>query len=241
MTIDEKIKYNKTLFLEKIKMSLVETQCPKCKKKIFLDLEEIVSESASRPIKCSQCGNEFIFGFDSEAHPVPEEVFDEHLPQNENQDYKGAEAVDHATKKKTKLVKKTVVKKVKKEKPKAERRVMIIEDSNLTREQIGEIFSEIVTDVIKVESAEKGISEIKKGRPDLLIVDLHLPKMSGVEFIRSIRNYIPLNKIIIFTAVQDMFVDIFDQEMVGVELIQKTGPDSFETLREKGLSILDID
>jgi CheY-like chemotaxis protein len=222
-------------------MSLVETQCPKCKKKIFLDLEEIVSESASRPIKCSQCGNEFIFGFDSEAQPVPEEISDEHLPQDENQDYVEAETVDHAQKKKTKLVKKTVVKRVKKEKPKAERRVLIIEDSNLTREQIGEIFSEIVSDVVKVDSAEEGISEIKKGRPDLLIVDLHLPKMSGVEFIHSIRNYIPLNKVIIFTAVQDMFVDIFNKEMAGVELIQKAGPDSFETLREKGIDILDIE
>ncbi len=222
-------------------MSLVETQCPKCKKKIFLDLEEIVSERASRPIKCSQCGNEFIFGFDSEAQPVPEEVFNKQMPQDDKNNFKGYEATDDAPKKKTKLVKKTVVKRIKKQKPKAERKVLIIEDSDLTREQIGDLFSEIVTNVVKVDSAEKGISEIKKERPDLLIVDLHLPEMSGVEFINSIRNYISSNRIIIFTAVQDMFLDIFDREMVGIELIRKAGPESFETLRDKGINILNID
>jgi CheY-like chemotaxis protein len=213
-------------------MSLVETQCPRCKKKIFLDLEEIVAESGSRPITCAQCGHRFIFGFDADAQPISGEGETPPSPANEN--------TQKTPKKKTKLVKKVVVKKVKKQKPKANKRILVIEDSKLTRTQIKDIFSEIVTDVITAEDAEVGIKLIREGKPDLVIVDLHLPKMSGVDFINSVRKHIPPERIIIFTAVQDMYLDIFDQDMAGVNLIQKTGPESLEALKEKGQTILGI-
>jgi len=261
-------------------MSLIETQCPKCSKKIFLDLEEIVTTSSSSPIKCSQCGNEFIFGFDADAIVVSDEnpVFDgdevsevgasprenntpviasiatssdevntvyteelEELPGEPEiiSEEVISEPSDNTTGKK-KLVKKVIVKKVKKHKEKANKRVLIIEDSTFTRLQIVDMFSELVTDVIEAGSAEDGLKELKKGMPDLLIVDLLLPRMSGLDLVNRIKNYIPSDRIIIFTGAQDMFLDIFDKGMEGLSLIQKGGPDTYETLKEKGSSILQI-
>jgi CheY-like chemotaxis protein len=209
-------------------MSLIETNCPNCTKKIFLDLEEIVAESSSRPIKCSQCGTEFIFGFDADAAPVSDEASDGRL------------AGDKSQSKKTKLVKKVVVKKVKKQKPKIQRKVLVIEDSRLTREQIGDLFEDTVAEVVKAEGAEEGFRSIKEGKPDLLIVDLVLPKMSGIDFINSVLKYVSPEKIIIFTATMGMHSDIFESGMEGVTLVQKGGADSYEELREKGFEILDI-
>ncbi|MBN1883007.1 MAG: response regulator [Deltaproteobacteria bacterium] len=261
-------------------MSLIETRCPKCNKKIFLDLEEIVTTSSSSPIKCSQCGNEFIFGFDSDAivisdesavldngetpvigavshddttsnivyidtsdtsstaaNTVDAERFSEE-PEVISEEVITEPSVDPTGKKK--LVKKVIVKKVKKQKPKANKKVLIIEDSTLTRLQIAEMFSELVTDVIEAGSAEDGLVELKKGKPDLLIVDLLLPRMSGLELVNRIKKYIPADRIIIFTGAQDMFLDIFNEGMEGLNLIQKGGPDTYETLREKGSDILQI-
>ncbi len=202
-------------------MSLVETNCPKCAKKIYLDLEEIISESSSRPIKCSQCGNEFIFGFDADATPVLDDV-------------------ENSTKKKTKLVKKVVVKKVKKQKPKVQKKVLVIEDSRITREQIGDLFEEEIAEVVKVEKAEEGFNSIKEKKPDLLIVDLVLPEMSGTDFINTALKYVEPKKIIIFTATMGMHSDIFESGMEGITLIQKGGAESYEELREKGFQVLDI-
>ena len=254
-------------------MSLIETKCPKCNKKIFLDLEEIVTTSSSSPIKCSQCGNEFIFGFDADAVVVSEEsvasntdipsgvdtASGNNTPSNATSIETSPESLnasntvepeviseevitepsnDQTGKKK--LVKKVIVKKVKKQKPKANKKVLIIEDSTFTRLQIVDMFSELVTDVIEVGSAEDGLRELKKGIPDLLIVDLLLPRMSGLDLVNKIRKYIPANRIIIFTGAQDMFLDIFDKGMEGLSLIQKGGPDTYETLKEKGSDILQI-
>jgi len=202
-------------------MSLVETNCPKCAKKIYLDLEEIISESSSRPIKCSQCGNEFIFGFDADATPVLDDV-------------------ENSTKKKTKLVKKVVVKKVKKQKPKVQKKVLVIEDSRITREQIGDLFEEEIAEVVKVEKAEEGFNSIKEKKPDLLIVDLVLPELSGTDFINTALKYVEPKKIIIFTATMGMHSDIFESGMEGITLIQKGGAESYEELREKGFQVLDI-
>lgn len=221
-------------------MSLIETTCPNCTKKIYLDLEEIVSESSSRPIKCSQCGKEFIFGFDADATPVSEETTANHLPKDISQSYGDSNGAGDPLKKKTKLVKKVVVKKVKKQKPKFKKKVLIIEDSRLTREQIGDLFEDAVSDVVKAEGAEEGFLSIKQGKPDLLIVDLVLQKMSGIDFINSVLKYIRPEKIIIFTATMGMHSDIFESGMEGVTLIQKGGTDSFEELQEKGFEILDI-
>jgi CheY-like chemotaxis protein len=209
-------------------MSLIETNCPNCTKKIFLDLEEIVAEGSSRPIKCSQCGTEFIFGFDADATPVSDDSS------------AGGLSGDGSQAKRTKLVKKVVVKKIKKQKPKIQRKVLVIEDSRLTREQIGDLFEDTVSQVVKVEDAEEGFRSIKEGRPDLLIVDLVLPKMSGIDFINSVLKYIRPEKIIIFTATMGMHTDIFESGMEGITLVQKGGADSYEELQEKGFEILDI-
>ncbi|MBN1572880.1 MAG: response regulator [Deltaproteobacteria bacterium] len=203
-------------------MSLVETACPNCNKKIYLDLEEIISESSTRPIKCSQCGKEFIFGFDSDVTPISDDA-------------------ENAAKKKTKFVKKVVVKKVRKQKPKVQKKVLVIEDSRLTREQICDLFEEEIAEVVKVDRAEHGFKSIKEKKPDLLIVDLVLPEMSGIDFITAVLKHIEPKKIVIFTAAMGMHSDIFESGMEGITLVQKGGADSYEELKEKGFEILGID
>ena len=226
-------------------MALVETHCPNCGKKIFLDLEEIVSESSSRPITCSQCGNKFIFGFDADAFPINDSPINDSPLNGEDGSEGGEKPLSGSQKnhngKRTTLVKKLIVKKIKKEKPKANKTVFIIEDSTLTREQVADIFSEFVSNVVTFKNAEEGLKAMESQRPDLLIVDLHLPNMSGIDFINSARKFIEPDKIIIFTASQDIYLDIFDQDMAGVSLIQKTGSESFEDLKDKASMIMQIE
>jgi CheY-like chemotaxis protein len=222
-------------------MSLIETHCPRCKKKIFLDLEEVVSDSAVRPIRCSQCGNEFMFGFDSEAYPVSAETESNTTndARSESSPQEQGPSDSHAPK--TKLVKKFVVKRVPKAPRKADKRILIIEDSAVTRQQVIDLFSGDVQTVVAVEKAEEGIRELSRGIPDLLIVDLVLPQMSGAEFIAVARKNVPMKNIVIFTAAHATNLDIFDERMEGMSLVFKEGPDSFEELREKGMQILGLE
>ncbi len=221
-------------------MSLIETHCPKCRKKIFLDLEEVVSDSAGRPIRCSQCGNEFMFGFDSDASPVPDEAASNTVSAAVGSPSKQPGSPDTAPQK-TKVVKKLVMKRVPKARPKADKRVLIIEDSAMTRQQVADLFSDDVEDIVALERAEEGLKELRQRKPDLLIVDLVLPQMSGAEFIAVARKYMPTKNIIIFTAAHTTNLDIFDEGMEGIGLVFKGGPDSFEELSEKGMQILGLE
>lgn len=222
-------------------MSLIETHCPKCKKKIFLDLEEVVSDSAGRPIKCSQCGNEFMFGFDSDAYPLSDASASNSATQADNASGANREGLSNTHPLKTRLVKKVVLKRVPKARPKADKRVLIIEDSVLTRRQVAELFLDDVQSVIAVEKAEDAIKELTQVKPDLLIVDLVLPQMSGAEFITIAKKHVPPKNIIIFTAAHATNLDIFDERMEGISLVFKEGPDSLDELREKGMQILGLE
>lgn len=222
-------------------MSLIETHCPKCKKKIFLDLEEVVSDSAVRPIKCSQCGNEFMFGFDSEAYPVSEETPSNTTPEAKGGPQPKEQGSSDAIAPKTRLVKRLVMKRVLKARLKANKRVLIIEDSVMTRQQLVDLFFDDVQNVVALENAEEGLKELQQRKADLLIVDLVLPQMSGAEFITIARRYVPTKNIIIFTAAHATNLDIFDEGMEGIRLVFKEGPDSFEELREKGMQILGLE
>jgi CheY-like chemotaxis protein len=217
-------------------MSLIETYCPNCNKKIFLDLEEVVSESTTRPIKCSQCGTEFVFGFDAEAYPVPD------APPGPNSQAPPSEG-DTADSQpvKMRLVKRVVVKKVPKAKPKADKKIVVIEYSAPIRQQIGDLFSDDVSQVVLAETGEEGLAELKKGRPDLLIVDTVVLDMSGKQFISIVRKYISTGNIIIFTAAHATNLDIFDESMEGISLVFNAGADSFDELRDKGMRILGIE
>ncbi|MBN2225420.1 MAG: response regulator [Deltaproteobacteria bacterium] len=222
-------------------MSLIETHCPKCKKKIFLDLEEVVSDSAVRPIRCSQCGNEFMFGFDSEAYPVSENSVPDTVAETKDQPQPKEQGSSDTVVPKTRLVKRLVMRRVPKARPKADKRILIIEDSALTRQQVVDLFSDDVQNIVALENAEEGLKELRQRKPDLLIVDLVLPQMSGAELITIALKYIPTKSIIIFTAAHTTNLDIFDEGMEGITLVFKGGADSFEELSEKGMRILGLE
>jgi|GEM_PF-2114541 len=222
-------------------MNLIETHCPKCKKKIFLDLEEVVSDSAVRPIRCSQCGNEFMFGFDSDAYPIPGETASNTTSSSGDESTRTKQDLEESHAPKTRLVKKLVVKRVPKARPKAHKRVLIIEDSAMTRQQVIDLFFDEVQSVVAFEKAEDALKELSQGVPDLIIVDLVLHEMSGAKFISIARKHVPTKNIIIFTAAHATNLDIFDERMEGMTLVFKEGPDSFDELREKGMQILGLD
>jgi DNA-binding NarL/FixJ family response regulator len=51
-----------------------------------------------------------------------------------------------------------------------------------------------------------GLKDVRKGRPDLLIVDIFLERSYGLEVIKSFRGYLPHLKIVVFTACDDSWV-----------------------------------
>jgi DNA-binding NarL/FixJ family response regulator len=84
-------------------------------------------------------------------------------------------------------------------------KVAIVEDHKTTREALERIIN-LSTDcccVCACATAEEGLRTIPAHQPDVLLMDIQLPKMSGVECVSKIKELLPAAQIIMVTVYED--------------------------------------
>jgi DNA-binding NarL/FixJ family response regulator len=72
-------------------------------------------------------------------------------------------------------------------------RVMLIEDHPVVREMLQDFIGRLpqVSVCHAAASAEAALEALDSAMPDVLLIDLSLPGMSGIEFVRTIREQRP--------------------------------------------------
>lgn len=85
------------------------------------------------------------------------------------------------------------------------KRILLVEDqqdsSNVLRAGLENLSSEI--EVVQVTSAEDALRVLEQGRVDLLVADVMLPGISGLELMAHFRYYNPATKVILISGVPD--------------------------------------
>jgi CheY-like chemotaxis protein len=66
--------------------------------------------------------------------------------------------------------------------------VMVVEDDESIRELMVEILRESGYDVIECQSGEQALSRVDAFRPAVITLDLAMPSMDGLQFLRQLRN-----------------------------------------------------
>ena len=81
-------------------------------------------------------------------------------------------------------------------------RVLIVEDHNVVRQGLVALLNVVEGLEVVGEAADgvEAIAQYRKSRPDITLVDLRLPKMSGVEVIQRIRMEAPQARLIVLTT-----------------------------------------
>jgi len=67
-------------------------------------------------------------------------------------------------------------------------KLLIIEDEPVLREMYAQIFTEQGINVVSAESAEEGLIMAEQEMPDLIVLDILLPKASGIEMLQQLRD-----------------------------------------------------
>jgi CheY-like chemotaxis protein len=70
-------------------------------------------------------------------------------------------------------------------------RILVVDDDPCLRESLGMLLTSVGYDVSLAENGVSAVSHFNTTVPDLLVTDLNMPEMSGIELISHVRNQYP--------------------------------------------------
>jgi two-component system, NarL family, nitrate/nitrite response regulator NarL len=114
-------------------------------------------------------------------------------------------------------------------------RVLLVDDQSLFRRAIATLISEQPDFVVVGEATngQEAIDQARALRPDLIVMDVEMPVMNGVEAVRILRDAMPDIKIVVLTVSEDEDY-LFDAVRFGAHgyLLKDLQPDQlYEMLR----------
>jgi CheY-like chemotaxis protein len=71
--------------------------------------------------------------------------------------------------------------------PEARTKILVVDDDELQRALVREIFRKDPYDVLEASDAAAGLAAAVEHLPQLILVDMRMPRISGLEFIQSAR------------------------------------------------------
>ncbi len=82
-------------------------------------------------------------------------------------------------------------------------KVLYVEDNDIVRKDTVELLKEFFHQVETASNGEEGLEKFKKGKFDLIITDINMPKMNGIEMIKEIKKIDKRIPVIVITAFSD--------------------------------------
>src|ERR1051325_1067924 len=67
-------------------------------------------------------------------------------------------------------------------------KILVIEDNRDSRDILAKLLRMSGYDVMSANDGESGLAAALQQSPDLIITDIHMPNMNGIEFVQRIRG-----------------------------------------------------
>jgi YesN/AraC family two-component response regulator len=81
--------------------------------------------------------------------------------------------------------------------------LLYVEDEEYTLEAVGELLKNKVNEINLAKNGREGLHFFKERYPDIVVTDIRMPVMSGLEMAREIRSLSPRTEIIVTSAHDD--------------------------------------
>jgi DNA-binding NarL/FixJ family response regulator len=115
-------------------------------------------------------------------------------------------------------------------------KVAIVEDNNTLRNSLENLFNrtEGLKAVASMNNLLNVVAELGRAAPDIVLMDIGLPHISGIEGVRTVKSSYPSMQVLMFTVFEDD-EKIFDAIRAGASgyLLKKSSPEEIvEAIRE---------
>ena len=100
-------------------------------------------------------------------------------------------------------------------------KILVIDDNDSIRETLTNLLTRLNYSVLSASNGRMGIDIAKKEQPDLIISDLRMPQMDGLEVLEELQKYDPQIRVIIITAHDDMLTTIQAMQKGAYDFIEK--------------------
>ncbi|MFZ0453428.1 MAG: sigma-54 dependent transcriptional regulator [Ignavibacteriaceae bacterium] len=100
-------------------------------------------------------------------------------------------------------------------------KILIIDDDKSIRDTLSLFLSEFDYKILSAGSGEEGLAVLDKERPELILCDLKLPRLSGLDFLKKLNEYDSRIPVIIMTAYGDSRTTIKAIQLGAYDYIEK--------------------
>jgi two-component system cell cycle response regulator DivK len=69
----------------------------------------------------------------------------------------------------------------------SQKRILLIEDNEFNRKIVRDLLARQPYDLLEANDGEAGVAAARRDRPDVIVMDVQLPKLSGLDATRAIR------------------------------------------------------
>ncbi|MCL4551117.1 MAG: sigma-54 dependent transcriptional regulator [Bacteroidetes bacterium] len=100
-------------------------------------------------------------------------------------------------------------------------RILVIDDDDSIRETLTNLLTRLNYSVLSASNGRMGVDIAKKEQPDLVISDLRMPQLDGLEVLEELQKYDPQIRVIIITAHDDMLTTVQAMQKGAYDFIEK--------------------
>lgn len=100
-------------------------------------------------------------------------------------------------------------------------KILVIDDERNVADTLGMILSASGYEVKVEYSGDAGVQQATEFCPDIVISDVIMPTINGVETAMSIRRILPDCRILLFSAAPDYARHVMKDKNIGFEIIPK--------------------
>ena len=121
----------------------------------------------------------------------------------------------------------------------SEKKILIVDDDKFVLDSFAMVFKKVGYIVLSAASAERAMEILNEENINVMLLDLNLPGMNGVELCEQIRNDNPLALIYAVTGYSSLFeftdcrkagFDDYFSKPINLSVLLKTTEHAFETL-----------